>query len=646
MATGFFTLLDDATVISKCPATKCAAKKTAGMLGDDLAVHARKATGLHTSERIKGTIPAPGRKLPQISVGNPTGCQKFTKAMLYKRLYLILFLLVSPPLLAVVVKSTDNPPLFQLQSYKQEDAATYTGKPVVQAALLNLNRQINQWYLLSADIGKGDEILLNLLPVSDRLRLRLDPAEPLLLIGDDQGQDHACAINEDIIQPYRNRASTKLSYLSVCDDRLLVTIKQDGYQPALEKGARMVRWLTGNRDDASVNEAKTSLSQDKRIETAPPAVADKAQEIPVDTGGPPSARLDPGHVNTGIPTDMLGLKIRDGESRLLAGQWYPLRNFPAVYASLIEPGMVSKEILASHRDRVNRLDGEEDKSVVHLMAINLSHYTLGWGHGTDHPGVGWSERAVNIKKDNPLGPDGFNTLRPLITLGHVPPFLWSRTIGTFSGGFQNSDSAFRYGELAKTNKAHPYGFMENGLMMSSPTEGLATVIMYQDASVEMKRWGPEDQEKLPQIRHLRQNGVPLIERDDQGRGIPGKWVRYWGPGNWHGSANGELRTPRGGACLIETPEDQYFVYAYFSAITPSGMARVFQAYGCSFALQLDLNSPGQSYAALFTPGGKGTEMDIELLQDQMGLYMGANRQSPRYFLKPDYKDFFYILRRD
>lgn len=54
MASGFFailddvaTLLDDAAVMSKL-----AAKKTAGLLGDDLAVNAEKATGFHASREL------------------------------------------------------------------------------------------------------------------------------------------------------------------------------------------------------------------------------------------------------------------------------------------------------------------------------------------------------------------------------------------------------------------------------------------------------------------------------------------------------------------------------------------------------------------------------------------------------------------
>ena len=57
---------------------------------------------------------------------------------------------------------------------------------------------------------------------------------------------------------------------------------------------------------------------------------------------------------------------------------------------------------------------------------------------------------------------------------------------------------------------------------------------------------------LARIRYARQNGVPLVEPDPAtGAPAPGALVAKWGPGNWSGSAGGELRALRAGACLQE-----------------------------------------------------------------------------------------------
>ena len=54
MASGFFALLDDIAAIMDDVAvmSKIAAKKTAGILGDDLAVNSEKASGFVSSREI------------------------------------------------------------------------------------------------------------------------------------------------------------------------------------------------------------------------------------------------------------------------------------------------------------------------------------------------------------------------------------------------------------------------------------------------------------------------------------------------------------------------------------------------------------------------------------------------------------------
>jgi hypothetical protein len=57
---------------------------------------------------------------------------------------------------------------------------------------------------------------------------------------------------------------------------------------------------------------------------------------------------------------------------------------------------------------------------------------------------------------------------------------------------------------------------------------------------------------------------------------------------------------RAGACLRTVEGRQFLIYAYFSAATPSGMARTFQAYQCDYAMLLDMNSQELTYMALYT----------------------------------------------
>ena len=91
----------------------------------------------------------------------------------------------------------------------------------------------------------------------------------------------------------------------------------------------------------------------------------------------------------------------------------------------------------------------------------------------------------------------------------------------------------------------------------------------------------------------------------------------------------------------------FAVFAFFSGHTPSGMARVLQAYRCDYAVHLDMNSPGQAYFALFTRGEGPLDFEVEHLVHAMRSVDAwvDKRRTPRYLLKADYKDFFYIRRR-
>jgi len=76
-----------------------------------------------------------------------------------------------------------------------------------------------------------------------------------------------------------------------------------------------------------------------------------------------------------------------------------------------------------------------------------------------------------------------------------------------------------------------------------------------------------------------------------------------GIGNWSGSADERLRTLRAGACVVEQAGRRFLVYGYFSSATPRAMARVFLAYGCSYAMHLDMNALEHTYLALYPRSG-------------------------------------------
>ena len=128
--------------------------------------------------------------------------------------------------------------------------------------------------------------------------------------------------------------------------------------------------------------------------------------------------------------------------------------------------------------------------------------------------------------------------------------------------------------------------------------------------------------------------------------MAGPLVSQWGAGNWSGSADEKLRTLRAGTCLIERDGRRFLVYGYFSSATPRAMAHAFQAYGCSYAMHLDMNALEHTYLALY-PRSAGRVVVEHLVQGMSVLDKGdVESVVPRFLGFADNRDFFYLLSRE
>jgi len=350
-----------------------------------------------------------------------------------------------------------------------------------------------------------------------------------------------------------------------------------------------------------------------------------------------------------VTTDHLGIEVESPvPGRLTLGQWYAASGLPGIYLSVIQPQAISAAILESYPGLVSRLDRVEAGALDYLVAFDLASFDLGFALGTEHPRVGWSPRPPEAVRSSGLpGPDGIDGIAPLVTNGMVSPVLVGRTAAAFTGGFKREHGAFKYGDLAARNRGSHYGFIEEGVVFSRLQPGLATLYVLDDGTVRMGTWSEADDRLLPRVRHARQNGVPLVEPDPAtGAPAPGALVARWGPGNWSGSADGELRTLRAGACLQEAAGRRFLIYGWFSTATPSAMARVFQAYGCRYAMQLDINALEHTYLAVYLR--QGDEIVVQhLIRGMEEVDKSADGQMiPRFIGFPDNRDFFYLVRRE
>lgn len=537
--------------------------------------------------------------------------------------------------------------IVELQPFRQ----TMTG-PIANAygdrgtaTLINLNPHVNDWFLLTLRWTSSGIVenyhLENLQPHEQTVGLAGHPGDLEIASA---GARFDCQLwSGDASGVLRRARSSGLPYVPLCGERLYLRNTVAGTFTLIERVTEVLRDHVWGGEKI-VTFVREHLYRDAFAEAGAPA---SAPEPAVSARTPRAAQLRPADQNTAIDPPDLGIDVSDSPGSFLLGRWYPVNDTPGIFFSLMRPAAVPQEILDANRSRVNALDGVETPALDYLMAIDLMQFELHFALGTDHPRVGWSERIPDSARDPRLpGPDGIDAAAPLVVNGMVSPAIAARTVATFAAGFKREHGAFRFGPLALQNHGSHYGFLERGVVFSKLQPGLATLYSRTDGLVNMKTWTLDDEAALDRIADARQNGVPLIDFDPStGLSAPGSLVNQWGAGNWSGSESEQLRTLRAGACLQDTASARFLIFGYFSTATPSAMTRVFQAYGCRYAMLLDMNALEHTYFALYTHHD-GHFVVQHLIQGMAVVdRKGGEQLAPRFLGFPDDRDFFYVTRR-
>jgi hypothetical protein len=516
------------------------------------------------------------------------------------------------------------------------------------ATLVEVNPNINTWFLLRLDWEGPIEPRTYHLENSDPAgaRVSLEAASQGLQIRYPGGAANCVLWPDHDAKPLEDARGSGLPYAPLCEGRLYLRNPVAGTYTHIEQVTDFLRdhvW----EGDRIVTFVREEFFRDAFVEKGAQVSGPEGVATPPASSSnePMAALLENSQAATAIAPDHLGVDLGGAERSLALGTWYPVKDAKGIFVSAIRPEGIAGSILAGSRARVASLDAAEANAVDYLVAFDLAEFDLGFELGTDHPRVDWSGRELPDMHDERLaGPDGIGTSTPLVRSGMVSPALTARTAATFAGGFKREHGAFRYGDLARQNHGSHYGFIEQGAVFSKLEPGLATVYVLDDGSVGMKTWTKSDDSLLPRVRHARQNGVPLIEFEGGGS-VAGALVWQWGAGNWSGSADEKLRTLRAGLCLQSTDTHRFLIYGYFSTATPSAMVRVFQAYGCQYAMHLDMNALEHTYLALYTR--QGGRLLVQHLIEGMGEVdrKGGGQLAPRFLSFPDDRDFFYLVRR-
>jgi len=528
------------------------------------------------------------------------------------------------------------------------DLRGQTGLPD-EVRLINLNPEVNSWFLLKLtwnnqrvewfhlENGANKDLVLELAPTYHN---------GIVLINAN-GERQQCDLWGQMVRSAIYTARTaNTPYAKLCGSELYLRNRIDGYKTTKEWVVEFLRANIVGGETITTLVKETVYKDNFLIKSDGNFVRSAATTDLLD--GPEAAFVSPKYKGEQITTSQLGIALEGAKSDALeAGRWYRSESQSGVFVSAIEPRAIDEAILKSNRDYVKDLDNVEMGAAAYLVAFDVGAFDLSFAVGTDHPAVGWSDRVLPEVRDTALkGPDGFQTIAPITPTGLVPPYNADRVAGIFTGGFKRDHGAFHWGELARQNRGSHYGFVENGVVLSELQPELSTLVVYKDGQVDFKTWKESDNEFISRVRFARQNGVPIIDFDPvQKKGVPGRHVSNWTLGNWSGSQDRKFRTLRAGICLQNRGSRKFLLYGYFSSMTPTGMARVFQAYNCSYAMHLDMNALEHTYMALYPPKRNQERFPQHLVRGMKALDERFKGNVPRYIGYPDNRDFFYFMRK-
>ena len=511
--------------------------------------------------------------------------------------------------------------------------------------LVSMHPAANTWFILTVTDPEGRRRSYHLesaKPNELRIYLTEEP-DPQLAVTSAKAGDFHCRPWAGDEPELEQATNTGLPYSPICGGRVFVRNEVAGSRTNREAVTEFLRdnvWF----GESIIGLIKSTFYQDAYFSTAETSSELDAGQVVAALG---TANLE----HRPVMAAYMGFDLAGANGgRMEAGSWYAVNNVPDIYASVLQPGMINRDILNA-KDGTGALDRVERLADIYLVAFDLERFEMGYELGTEHPRVDWSPRPRGGGRNWDLvGPDGIDQTDPLIRVGMLSPALWGRVAAAFTGGFKRHHGAFKFGEFATFNNGHHYGFISNGVVLSKLQPSLATLYVLMDGTIGMKTWGGADDPPLRDIRHARQNGFPLLHPDpESGQIVPHSHIRQYGRGNWSGSADAEFRTLRSGACLRTVQDRDFLIYGYFSAATPSALVRVFQAYGCHMAMQLDINSQEHTYMALYAKTDDGTGIEAQHLVQGMKLIDTKLRDGtriPRFVGFSDNRDFLYLLRKE
>ena len=216
--------------------------------------------------------------------------------------------------------------------------------------LINLNPQINRWYLLrispNGSTTQEDYHLEN--PFPDHQQVVIDEKSPDGLILTEDNAAHHCPLWKSFPSGALDAARrSQQVYAPLCDGKLYLRNLAKGHRTAIEAVTDFLRdKLPGG--EAIVGFVRDTFFKDAYREQARTMAgsAPKAETPPPDS--PSAAMIDPGYTDRLMEPVDLGIQLEGAASGMLAGRWYAVKDNPGIFVSLIQPQAVAPEILRSY----------------------------------------------------------------------------------------------------------------------------------------------------------------------------------------------------------------------------------------------------------------------------------------------------------
>ena len=219
-------------------------------------------------------------------------------------------------------------------------------------------------------------------------------------------------------------------------------------------------------------------------------------------------------------------------------------------------------------------------------------------------------------------------------MGRIPrdPALLDRVVAAFNGGFQTYHGK--------------YGVYVERRLYVPPLAGIATVVATADGRTGFGTW-EAGRQIGDEILDLRQNLPPVIED-----GVINPYgILKWGASQDVAGAVGAF-TVRSGVCRVR---DGYAAYFWCEFCDAPGLGRAMKLARCDYGVHLDMNSGHSGFEFYHrleaSERSRYPQKNLGYVE-KTGQWFYATRMVPRMshmrfprYLKTDYRDFFYLVRR-